>query len=150
MTPIEQKIFLLGFSKTGTASYHMAFIRLGFRSIHHHDKSGNKAVPKIEQAREEGLPLMHYLDGYDVYGDLVLWKHFRLLHEQYPDSYFILNTRDPERRSVSKIIHNKRHNAESRKEPDRDVSDKTRLKKKNFNCAKKRILRNILRGNLIS
>jgi hypothetical protein len=121
------KIFLVGMSKTGTVSYHHAFQILGFKSIHHTLDNGDKARPLIDKARKEGRPLMHYIDEYDVYSDLVLWKYYKQLRDQYPDSYFILNTRDTELRAKSKISHDDRHNLSSEDGGRRDVSNDREL-----------------------
>lgn len=105
------KIFCIGLNKTGTISLHRAFEALGFRSLHW---GGPATRRQIEQAMAEGRPLVEGLADYDAFSDIwVLSENFELLDRQYPESKFILTTRDLEswlesrRRHVEKNILNK-------------------------------------------
>ena len=86
------KIFCIGLNKTGTISLHQALTELGFSSLHWGGPSSRRAV---ERAIAEGKPLLEYLEDHDAYSDIQrLSVSFDVLDEQYPDSRFILTTRD--------------------------------------------------------
>ena len=88
------KVFCIGLNKTGTISLHHALMALGFSSLHW---GGPDSRPAVERAIREGKPLLEYLGEYDAYSDIQrLSVHFDVLDGQYPDSRFILTTRDVE------------------------------------------------------
>src|SRR5205823_12659327 len=71
---------------------HQALTTLGFSSLHWGGAASRRAV---EQAIREREPLLEYLGDYDAYSDIQrLSTSFQVLDEQYPDSRFILTTRD--------------------------------------------------------
>ena len=102
-SPPFNKIFCVGLHKTATRSMHRFFESLGLRS--RHDTRWDKAI----------LPLCAYR-RYDCFSDggAHFWDdrlefggnhRVRLLDHCFPNSKFILNTRDLESWLVSKMIH---------------------------------------------
>lgn len=79
------KVFCIGFNKTGTASLHAFFQRVGLSSSH----------DPTYQARTRTMPedeLRRYLDAHDAFSDGERADFVRLLR-LYPDARFVLNTR---------------------------------------------------------
>ena len=74
---IYDKIFVIGFNKTGTSSLHHLFMNLGLNSSH------NFTVPVLQE--------IHDYD-YDAFTDRNP-SDFKLFYEKYPNSLFVLNTR---------------------------------------------------------
>jgi hypothetical protein len=101
------KIFCIGLNKTGTLSLHHALETLGYWSLHW---GGPNVVQGVRRAKEEGMPLLSYMDhDYDAFSDILsLSVNFDLADEQYPGSRFILTVRplaqwlDSRRRHVEK------------------------------------------------
>ncbi len=86
-------IFCIGFNKTATVSLYSALNRLGFIGIH---GLWNNHL-KVLRAITENKPLLAYLQGIEHITDLDIIKdNFKLLDTQYPNSKFILNTREKE------------------------------------------------------
>ncbi len=86
------KVFCIGLNKTGTISLHEALETLGFTSLHWGGMDSRRAV---ERAIAEDKPLLHYLPEADAYSDIQrLSVNFERLDHEYPDSKFILSTRD--------------------------------------------------------
>ena len=97
---MEQKIFILGDSRTGTTSLFEFFRRVGFSAIHYfvdeaglqrplhkfHDENWNKVHTFIEE------------NSFQVFSDYPTRTFYKELAAAYPDSYFILS----ERKSVEK------------------------------------------------
>ena len=94
--PDRPRIFGIGLNKTGTTSFGEALIILGFKSLHF---GGDDAHRSVQQAIDEGVPLLTYLDPtYDAFSDIgLLSRRFQMLDQQYPGSRFVLTTR-PRRR----------------------------------------------------
>jgi hypothetical protein len=101
-----KKIFCIGFSKTGTSSLYKAFKILGLESCHHRAR-GELGLDLIEKAAAEGEKVMHYMEQYDAYSDMILDEYYQILDGQYPGSGFIFMQRDPEKWVISKINHDK-------------------------------------------
>lgn len=97
-------IFLIGFNKTGTRSFHEFFVRNGLRSLHW--ESGSLAYKIAENIRSfvdpiQGFEEIHafsdiecvtvmgkpYIEGYKFFKEFFFW---------HPNSKFILNTRNVE------------------------------------------------------
>ena len=104
------KIFCIGPNKTGTVSLHNAFIILGFSSVHFISKEGNiKRI--IECNLKNNNKLLEGIENYDAYLD---WNspltnlYYKDLDKQYPNSKFILNTRDIESWLISREEHVRR------------------------------------------
>lgn len=98
-----KKIFLIGFNKTATTSFHILFVKSGIKSIHWGgvDPKSNIAC-NIMKNISNGFPVLRGLEKYTAFSDMTFinedfyiegCKFFKYLYEEYPDSYFILNTR---------------------------------------------------------
>lgn len=61
------RIFQIGFNRCGTTTIHRFFEDNGLRSIHW---ARGSIAAGIEAARIEEKPLLHYVDGYQVYCDM--------------------------------------------------------------------------------
>tara|TARA_B100000959_G_scaffold270168_1_gene316698 strand:- start:49 stop:756 length:708 start_codon:yes stop_codon:yes gene_type:complete len=61
------RIFQIGFNRCGTTSFHLFFEQNGLRSIHW---GRGSVAAGIEASRIEGKPLLHYVDGFQVYCDM--------------------------------------------------------------------------------
>lgn len=97
------KIFIIGFNKTGTSSLHKALVMLGYPGIH-------GTMPnhiKVEKAIKENKKLLEYFNTNIIhFSDLdILKDNFKLLDEEYPNSKFILNTRDKKEWLISRKNH---------------------------------------------
>lgn len=111
-SPPRPRIFLIGFNKCGTTSFHEFFRANGIPSIHW--RANTLAMTIHRNLREGSGPLLEGLDRWTAYTDMVCipgspWggsnsdnhplveacRLFRELHRSYPGSLFILNTRDP-------------------------------------------------------
>jgi hypothetical protein len=113
------QIFLIGFNKCGTSTFHHFFSANGVSSVHHHfgdsprDRSRNLAF-RLLQNINVGRPPLHNLDLWTAYSDLSYatpqiciegCRFFRELHSHYPDAYFVLNTRPVEKWIQSRMNH---------------------------------------------
>ncbi len=93
------KIFCIGLNKMGTSSLHYAFEMLGFKSVHFVCDKGRNIKKIIRDNNEDGKMLLTSIEEYDAYSD---WNFpstnnlFKVFDKQYPESKFILNTRDME------------------------------------------------------
>ncbi|MDB5707116.1 MAG: uncharacterized protein JWN66_4232 [Sphingomonas bacterium] len=107
------KIFFIGFNKTATAAIDYFLSMQGVESVHWLAGDDNLAV-EIEKRVEQPDALKRYLDRWTAYSDLTFSsealmlegnRHFRLFHQLYPDAYFILNDRDVEGWTASRMKH---------------------------------------------
>jgi hypothetical protein len=91
--PCDPKLFVIGLSKTGTTSVHLALEQLGLRSFHW---GGRNAYHAVLQAQRDGDRLAAPLnERYEAFSDIeTLSVRFDLLDLQYPGSRFILTVRD--------------------------------------------------------
>lgn len=106
------KIFCLGFHKTGTLSLHHALERLGFKSRHGYKPQSDL----IERALRDGKQALQYVEDqtqkrgvgeHDAWLDLYsIRRAFTVLDKQYPNSKFILTVRDEA--SWVKSVHRQR------------------------------------------
>ena len=116
-----RRIFLIGFNKCGTTSFHSYFQKNDISSIHWR---ANTLAMKISSNHSRGIKLLDGIDDWTAYTDMICvpgspWgrsnsdqstvieggKYFKELHADYPDSLFILNTRDPFQWIKSRIKH---------------------------------------------
>lgn len=107
------RIFCVGLNKTGTKSLARAFELLGLRALH----NATRATEALARAAAQGVPLLTWVDDYDCYTDAPFYRWYRQLDQQYPDSRFILNTRDDESWVRSRTNHDRRWNV-MRRAPD--------------------------------
>lgn len=96
----DTKIFCIGLNKTGTSSLHEAFKILGFKSVHFLDDKGKNIKDIIEENYYNNEDILKGISHYDAFSD---WDHdetshliFKVFDQQYPNSKFILNTRNLE------------------------------------------------------
>ena len=107
------KIILLGFPRTGTTSFHHLFQKLGYNSIHWFYRPQRLYVGEaILKAKKENKPLFYYLSDFEVICQMDICKdftekiwpqisHYQQILAQYPDTIYILNTRDPHKLLLS-------------------------------------------------
>lgn len=116
------RIFLISFNKCGTGSFHRLFGKSGVASVHHHlpgderakqDPAASVAVAMFKNFMLARDPLTG-IDGFAAYTDLAYYSDAMLfeagrlypyLHRHYPDSYFILATRDVDAWLLSRLSH---------------------------------------------
>ena len=120
------KIFCIGLNKTGTTSLHQAFEILGLKSVHFVDDKGNNIKDIIQENYLAGNDILKGLEGYDAFTD---WDNsrnsveiFKEFDKQYPESKFILNTRELNSWLDSRENHVKRNQATKEKNPDADIT----------------------------
>ena len=111
------KIFIIGFNKCGTRTLHHFFKKNGLDSRHYICKNKNKnknIASQIYKNKYENKLLLDGIDHYDVYSDMenihsvtLLYAQylFKELDTQYPNSKFILNTRNVEKWLTSRQNH---------------------------------------------
>jgi hypothetical protein len=110
------KVFFIGFNKTATTSLHRLFLDSGYISFHHTKRQNKKEniANIIDKNFKNNLPLLTNLETADCLIDMILSnnnryleanKYFRQLHQQYPDSYFILQIRNEENWIKSRLKH---------------------------------------------
>lgn len=96
------KVFQIGFNKCGTRTIHQFFLKQGLQSVHW--DRGRFAV-RVFRNLMDGHDLLAGYEENDLFTDmeyitrdvaLEVFKLFPLLARAYPDSRFILNTRDRE------------------------------------------------------
>jgi hypothetical protein len=116
------RIFLIGFNKCGTTSFHDFFKANGLTSVHW--RANTLAMTIHRHVQSGHRPLLDGLEQWTAYTDMVCipgspWgqsnsddqplieacRMFKLLHESYPRSLFILNTRDPLAWIRSRLSH---------------------------------------------
>jgi hypothetical protein len=105
---VVPRVFGIGLNKTGTTSLTQALGALGYSALHH-DSSTEEA---IRRAHREGVPLLTYAPNADAYLDIrAVEEWFDLLDQEYPESRFILTTRNIERWLRSRERHVLRNRA---------------------------------------
>lgn len=112
----EPRVVLLGFNKCGTRSFWQLFVKSGYRALHNHFK--DKDVKELEYSGQtrNAAKLMEAniaqkkrpfegFENFTFYGDLEFLdsgryvegiKRYREIQTAYPDTVFILNTREKE------------------------------------------------------
>lgn len=117
-----KKIFCIGVNKTGTNSLHQALQILGYNSVHYLDDSGNNIKAMIEQNYLQGHAILKGLEQYDAISDWDYPTHainiIKAFDEQYPNSKFILNTRDIDSWMNSRRNHVLNNQLKKKKDPD--------------------------------
>ena len=117
------RIFLIGFNKCGTTSFHDFFKANGIASVHWR---ANTLAMALHRNLETGQRLLSGIDSWTAYTDMICipgtpWdrsnsddapliegcRYFRELHRDYPEALFVLNTRDPFAWIKSRLKHDK-------------------------------------------
>ena len=115
LKPIN-KIFIIGFNKCGTRTLHSFFQNNNVNSIHYDD---GKLAVQITNNKNNNCKLLSGVDNYCVYSDMecivgprLIYCHllYKILDKQYPNSKFILNTRNIQKWLKSRYNHNHNHN----------------------------------------
>ena len=115
------KIFLIGFNKCGTTSFHDFFKTNNISSVHWR---ANTLAMAIEDNSSSGKKLLDGIDKWTAYTDMLCipgspWnksnsdhrgiiegcRYFKKLHRDYSNALFILNTRDPIQWIRSRLKH---------------------------------------------
>ena len=116
------RIFLIGFNRCGTTSFHHFFSSNQISSVHWY---GNELARCLQRnCRLRVVPPLQGIDRWTAYCDLIAvpgapWdssspyrgrfieanRFFPQLHRAYPNSLFILNTRDPDAWINSRFQH---------------------------------------------
>ena len=109
----KPKIFQIGFNRCGTLCLYNFFKQNKIPSIHW--DNGNLSLT-IKRNKEQNKPLLSGYDDYIFFSDMehfdddmgVFYSHvyyYKLLDKQYPDSKFILNTRNIGNWIISRLNH---------------------------------------------
>jgi hypothetical protein len=111
-------VFFIGFNKCGTKSLHGLFEGCGYRSLHTRWKrlTGKKVNIAQQFSRNiaAGAPILSGLGNGDVFSDLTSVSDsqvieaclfYKELYREYPDAYFVLNTRPVEHWIRSRLNH---------------------------------------------
>ena len=123
------RIFLIGFNKCGTTSFHDYFKANGITSVHWR---ANTLAMALHRNQLAGQPLLSGIEDWTAYTDMICipgtpWERsnsdampliegcrlFRELHRAYPEALFILNTRDPMQWVRSRLKHDQGRFAEA-------------------------------------
>ena len=117
---MNKKIFCVGLNKTGTSSLHQAFTILGIKSVHYSGIEKTCIKDIIQNNYLEGHNILKGLEHYEAFSDWDLGPStvdiVKEFDKQYPNSKFILNTRDIEGWLDSREKHVKR------KDPSADIN----------------------------
>jgi len=101
----KPKVFAIGFNKTATTTIHKFFRDNGHDSIHYRLPDGRFLAGVVSTNVMSRRPILASIDQHEVFSEFSYTEgtHFleanyfyQDLYEQYPDAYFLLNTRDTE------------------------------------------------------
>jgi len=101
----KQKVFVIGFHKTGTSSLGKALQILGYRvcgSLKEGIDYEEATIGITEYLLQKGKPL---LEKYDAFQDTPWFLLYEELYRLYPNAYFILTVRDPDSWLISVQNH---------------------------------------------
>lgn len=111
-TAPQGKVFLVGFNKCGTTSFHSLFQDSGYASVHW---DGGLLAQRIQENYKAGRALLSGYEQFTVFSDMEylsssIWiaaylTYYKMLDVQYPESRFILNTRNIEAWILSRCRH---------------------------------------------
>lgn len=105
------KIFQIGFNRCGTLSLFRFFTSNEVPSVHW---MGGNLARRMHKNKRRNQPLLEEISEYVFYSDMEYvgakeiieaYKYYKTLDEQYPDSKFILNTRDKNEWIESRVNH---------------------------------------------
>lgn len=113
---MSRKIFVIGPNKCGTTSLHDFFLRNGLKSIHWGGGTSSTNIAlRMQTNLDRGSPLLSGMEGYDCFTDINFFQdnHYlpfsqsRLteMYREYPDAYYILNTRPTDQWLLSRLRH---------------------------------------------
>lgn len=86
------KIFVIGFQKTGTTSLEDALRYLGFTVY-----GGDKNLQKFNNSEDLKVYIEHVLEKWDCVQDMPWPIYYKELHEIYPNAKFILTYRETDK-----------------------------------------------------
>jgi len=116
------KVFFIGFNKTATTSFHCFFKKNGCKSYHYTysdeiDYPFNCLAWKMEDNLKKEKNILKEIDDADVYSDMCYIdnkfylheanEHFKKLDKDFPNSYFIFQTRPLNDWIQSRLYHQK-------------------------------------------
>ncbi len=116
--PYKFRIFAIGFNKCGTRSLFQFFKKNGIPSVHYDGgriagsmfRHFNNARPLIDIRYRKKVFFADMENIYQPGSPLYAGQYFyQLLAREYPNSVFILNTRDKEKWLKSRILHENGH-----------------------------------------
>lgn len=120
-----KKIFCIGLNKTGTSSLHKAFQILNIKSVHFIDDKGNNIKDIIINNYLAQNDILKDLENYDAFSD---WDRtpyaisiFKEFDKQYPNSKFIVNSRDIKSWLDSREKHVRKNKERKKKYPNEDI-----------------------------
>lgn len=113
-----RKVFFIGFNKCGTKSLHGLFEGCGYRSLHTRRKllTGKKIniAERFSQNLATEAPILSGVTSGDVFSDLTSVSDsqaieacllYRELYREFPEAYFVLNTRPVDDWIKSRLNH---------------------------------------------
>ena len=109
----RSKVFFIGFNKTATVSFHNLFKFSGYDSCHNNLHGRNIAL-LMQDNLIANNSLLRSLEDKDCYSDMTYCDHniyleanqyFKTLDKQYPNSYFVLQTRNVDDWIESRMNH---------------------------------------------
>ena len=86
----KNKVFCIGYPRTGTVSQTKALSQLGFKSWHF----GRKYYNETFHALKTGQFDKNVLSKFDAFADVPIFFIYKELDKQWPDSKFVLITRE--------------------------------------------------------
>lgn len=89
---MKQKVFVIGFQKTGTTSLEHALQYMGYRVY-----GGDKNLMKFDSSNELKNYILKTLESWDVVQDMPWPLFYKELYELYPDAKFILTIRNTDK-----------------------------------------------------
>lgn len=116
MQQYRPKVFFIGFNKTATTSLNGLFKDSGYVTYHNvkHRRSKTNLAKVIHENYVANKKLLTGLDDGEVFSDMIFStfehyieanKYYRILDQQYPESYFILQTRNENAWIQSRLNH---------------------------------------------
>jgi hypothetical protein len=104
MAGLGFKVFFIGFNKCGTRSFTWLFREAGLKAYHGSDEDPlHQQIPRNVNL---GRKCLSGFENYDAYSDSERLSYsFREIDKDYPNSRFVLNTRDINRWIVSRLNH---------------------------------------------
>ena len=89
---MKQKVFVIGFQKTGTTSLELALESLGYRVY-----GGDKNILKFDDDKTLKTYILNLLKSWDAVQDMPWPLVYKQLYELYPDAKFILTIRNTDK-----------------------------------------------------